>query len=255
MELPSDLDHWAYGLMLVLARVGAAMTLLPGLGEATPPPMVRAGLALGIALLLLPVLLPELPLPPDAGARAGLAVVGEIVTGLWFGWLARVLALALASGAQFIAYTIGISNVLQSDPELGPQTTAVARLFDAAAPLLILLTGVYRMPLSALEGLYRLIPAGTMLPPADSLQTVLRGTADGFVLALRLAAPFVLASLVWHVATGLLARFLPRLQVYFVAVPGQILGGFLLLTALSGALLSAWLEALRTGFAGLPGTG
>ena len=255
MELPPDLGHWAYGLMLVLARVGAAMTLLPGLGESTPPPMVRAGLALGIALLLLPVLLPELPLPPDAGARAGLAVVGEIVTGLWFGWLARVLALALATGAQFIAYTIGISNVLQSDPELGPQTTAVARLFDAAAPLLILLTGLYRMPLSAMEGLYRLIPAGTMLPPADSLQTVLRGTADGFVLALRLAGPFVLASLVWHLATGLLARFLPRLQVYFVAVPGQILGGFLLLTALSGALLSAWLEALRTGLAALPGAG
>jgi len=255
MELPPDLDHWAYGLMLVLARVGAAMTLLPGLGEAAPPAMVRAGLALGIALLLLPVLLPDLPPPPDAGARAGLAITGEIVTGLWFGWLARVLALALSTGAQFIAYTIGISNVLQSDPELGPQTTAVARLFDAAAPLLILLTGLYRMPLSALEGLYRLIPAGTMLPPADSLQTVLRWMADGFVLALRLAAPFVLASLVWHVATGLLARFLPRLQVYFVAVPGQILGGFLLLTALSSALLSAWLEALRTGFAGLPGTG
>ena len=94
-----------------------------------------------------------------------------------------------------------------------------------------------------------------MLPAADSSQTVLRAVTDSFALALRLASPFVLASLVWHVGTGLMARFLPRLQVYFVAVPGQILGGILLLASLSGALLSAWLEATRTGLSVLPGTG
>ena len=255
LPLPPDLSHWAFGLMLVLARIGAAMTLLPGLGETAPPAMLRAGLALCIALLLLPGLLPDLPQPPDSGAQAGLMVAAEVVTGVWFGWLARLLVLALPMAAQLIAYMIGVSNVLQTDPTLGPQTTAIAGLFQAAAPLLILLTGLYQLPLAGLEGLYRLIPAGSMLPPADSLQTVLRSVADGFTLALRLASPFVLASLVWHVATGLMARFLPRLQIYFVAVPGQILGGLLLLASLSGALLSAWLEATRGGFGALPGAG
>jgi flagellar biosynthetic protein FliR len=255
LPLPPDLDRWAFGLMLVLARTGGAMMLLPGLGESAPPSMLRAGLAFGIALLLLPGLMPALPPPPDAGLQAGLMLMAEVITGVWFGWLARVLVLALPMAAQFLAFMIGISNVLQSDPELGPQTTAVARLFDAAAPVLILVTGLYTMPLAALEGLYRLIPAGTLLPAADGVQTVLRATAESFTLALRLASPFVLASLVWHVATGLLARFLPRLQVYFVAVPGQILGGILLLASLSGALLSAWLEATRDGLSSMPGTG
>lgn len=253
--LAPDLDHWAFGFMLVLARVGGAMTLLPGLGETAPPSMLRAGLALCIALLLLPGLLPALPLPPEAGVQAGLMVAAEVLTGVWFGWLARLLMLALPMAAQFIAYMVGISNVLQADAELGPQTTAVARLFEAAAAPLILATGLYTLPLAALEGLYRLIPAGTLLPVEDGTQTVLRGVAETFVLALRLASPFVLASLVWHVATGLMARFLPRLQVYFVAVPGQILGGLLLLASLSGALLSAWLDTLRGGLATLPGSG
>jgi flagellar biosynthetic protein FliR len=84
---------------------------------------------------------------------------------------------------------------------------------------------------------------------------VLRAVADSFGLALRLASPFVLASLVWHVATGLMARFLPRLQVYFIAIPGQILGGLLLLAGLSSALLSAWMQATRTGLSALPGAG
>ena len=241
--------------MLVLARVGGAMMLLPGLGETAPPSMLRAGLAGCIALLLLPGLMPVLPRPPEAGILAGLMLAAEVVTGVWFGWLARVLVLALPMAGQFVAYMIGISNVLQSDAALGPQTTAVARLFDAAVPMLILATGLYTLPLAALEGLYRLIPAGSLLPVTDGTQTVLRAVADSFGLALRLASPFVLASLVWHVATGLMARFLPRLQVYFIAVPGQILGGLLLLAGLSGALLSAWMDATRTGFSALPGAG
>jgi len=255
IDLPPDLDRWAFGLMLVLARVGGAMMLLPGLGETAPPSMLRAGLAGCIALLLLPGLMPVLPHPPEAGMLAGLMLAAEVATGVWFGWLARVLVLALPMAGQFLAYSIGISNVLQSDAELGPQTTAVARLFGAAVPLLVLATGLYTMPLAALEGLYRLIPAGSLVPAADGTQTVLRAVTESFALALRLASPFVLASLVWHVATGLMARFLPRLQVYFMAVPGQILGGLLLLTGLSGALLSAWMEAMRTGLSALPGSG
>jgi flagellar biosynthesis protein FliR len=87
----------------------------------------------------------------------------------------------------------------------------------------------------------------------DATETAVGAAADSFALAIRLASPFLLASIVWHVATGLLARLVPRLQVYFVAMPGQILGGIVLLAAVATALLTAWQAAVRSGFAGLPG--
>ena len=253
--LVSNLAHWAFGLMLVLARVGGAMMLLPGIGESTPPAMLRAGLAGSIAMLLLPGLMPTMPMPPEAGLQAALMIGADVATGIWFGWLARTLVLALPVAGQFIAYAMGISNVLQSDAELGPQTTATATLFNAALPALVLATGLYTLPLTALGGLYRIIPPGALLPATDSLLSVLHAVTESFALALRLASPFVLASIVWHAGTGLMARFLPRLQVYFVAVPGQILGGLLLLASLAGALMSAWQEATRDGLAALPGAG
>ena len=46
-------------------------------------------------------------------------IVAEVITGLWIGWLARLLVLALPVAGQFIAYMLGIANVLQPDPELG----------------------------------------------------------------------------------------------------------------------------------------
>ncbi len=83
----------------------------------------------------------------------------EVITGLWLGWLARLLVLALPVAGQFIAYMLGVANVLQPDPELGGQATPIARLFAIAAPLAILVTGLYALPLAALAGSYPADPA------------------------------------------------------------------------------------------------
>ena len=77
--------------------------------------------------------------------------------------------------------------------------------------------------------------------------------AESFNLALRLAAPFILAAVAWHVAIGLIARLVPRLQIFFVALPGQIGLGLLLLAAIAAPTIGAWMEAMRAGFGSLPG--
>jgi flagellar biosynthesis protein FliR len=249
----ADLPGWSFAFMLVLARFGAAMALLPGLGEATVPAIVRVGLALGATVLLLPVVFPLVPPMPEAGLTAAGMIIAEVITGLWLGWLARLFCLALPVAAQFIAYLLGISTVLQPDAELGPQSTALAALFGIAAPLAIVISGLYVLPVTALAGSYRLIPPGTLLPAADSTAMAVAAVATTFGLALRLASPFVLASIVWHVAIGLIARLVPRLQIYFVSMPGQIVGGLALLASLFGVILAAWQDAVRDGLAALPG--
>ena len=148
---------------------------------------------------------------------------------------------------------LGIANVLQPDQELGGQATPIARLFAVAAPLAILATGLYALPLAALAGSYQLIPPGALLPAADTAETAVRAAAAVFTMAVRLASPFLLVAIVWNVATGLLARLVPRLQIYFVAMPGQILGGIALLAVLATALLTAWQDSVRAGFSALPG--
>jgi flagellar biosynthesis protein FliR len=247
------LPGWAFAFGLTVARVGAATMLLPGLGEAELPGMVRAGLALGLSVLLLPGLAPVMPPPPaDPVAGAGM-VAAELVTGLWLGWLARLLVYALPIAGQIASYMLGLANVLQPDPALGTQSTALARLLGLAAPVLLLASGLYALPVMALAGSYKLIAPGALLPAGDASETVVRAVAEAFALALRLAAPFVLASIVWQLALALLARVAPRLQIYALAMPGQILGGLALFAALVTALLAAWQDMVRDGYALLPG--
>ena len=250
---PAALLDWAPAFALVLARVGAAMALLPGLGEAVAPAVVRIGFALSITILLVPTLQPMMPPIPAAGLSLGLMIASEVVTGLWFGWVARMIALGLPVGAQFIGYMIGLSNVLQPDAELGAQTSALGKLFEIAAPVLLLLSGLYRLPLTALSGLFQLIPSGHILPAADSTEVAIHAVGAGFSLALQLASPFVVIAIVWHLAMGLIARTVSRMQIYFVSMPGQIITGLALLAIMANGIVLAWRESAQAFLSALPG--
>jgi flagellar biosynthetic protein FliR len=243
----------AFAGVLVLARIGGAVMLLPGIGEAALPPMVRAGIALALTALLFPVLVPVLPPAPTQPWRAFFMLAAELGTGLWLGWLARLLVLSLEMAGEIISAMLGLSNVILPNVTIGTESTALSQVFGVAAAALVLATGLYALPLDALVRSYQAIPAGSLLPAADSAQAVVHGVGVSFALALRLASPLVLASIVWQVALGLAARLVPQVPIYFVSLPGQILGGFALLAGLVATLLALWLGAMRTGFAVLPG--
>jgi flagellar biosynthetic protein FliR len=122
------------------------------------------------------------------------------------------------------------------------------------AAVLIFATELWQLPLAALAGSYAVLPPGGALPAGDLAQAVLTAVASGFALALQLAAPFVLAALVFNAALGLLARLVPSLQVFFVALPIQVLGGLALMALLVAGIAGAWLAALRSSLpAMLPG--
>jgi flagellar biosynthetic protein FliR len=243
----------AFGFTLVLARVGTTLAFLPGLGETSIPAVVKAGMIFTLSLLVLPIVEPLLPQRPDSEVAFGLMVMTELANGLWFGWLARVMTVSLPLAGQYIADFAGLANVLLPNAELGAQATAISRLYDVAVPALILSSGLYTMLLSAVVGFYHVIPPGTLAWVPDSASSTVSMVSEMFDLALRLASPFILAAIAWNVAIGLIARLVPKLQIFFVALPGQIGLGLLLLAAIAAPVIGAWMEAMRAGFAGLPG--
>jgi flagellar biosynthetic protein FliR len=204
-------------------------------------------------VLLLPPVIPLLPAAPVNAWQAAGMVVAELLAGFLLGWLARLVALALPMAGQIISAMTGLTSVLAPASDLGAQTTVLGKLFALAVPVLVFSSGLYALPISALAGSYHLWPPGHWLPAPDTAQAATGAVADAFGLALRLASPFIIAGIVWQIALGLIARLVPHLQVYFIAMPGQILGGLALLGLLGGVVVGAWLHAAGAAFSRLPG--
>ena len=252
-ELLAALPALAFQAVLVFARLGAAAMVLPGLGEEEVPAPVRLGLGLGLVVLMLPGLAPGLPQAPDAATETVRLIGLEVAIGLWLGGLARLVAMAMAVAGQAIALLLGLAQALVPDPQLGGQGTATGRLLALAAAVLVLGSGLWAIPLRALVESYGVLPVGEGFPAGAGAEAMAGAAADSLALALRLAAPFVLAAVVINVALGLLTRIAPQVQVYFIAVPGQVLAGIALLALILPALLGAFGEAAREAFLALPG--
>lgn len=251
--LLAQLPNWAFGAALVVARIGCACMSLPLIGEAEVPATVRMGFVLALTALLLPGLLGIMPAIPSGVPRVVAIVAAEIVTGLFIGFLARLVILALTTAGQLMALATGLSSVLQQDPALGTQNAALGRLFTVAAPVVLLASGLYVAPLMALRRSYDVIPPGALLPSAQAWPAVLTAATACVAVAVRLAGPFLLASVLAQVAIALAGRVAAPLGVVQALSAGPILGGLALVALLGGGILVAWRTAASGLFAALPG--
>ncbi|HEV8392597.1 MAG TPA: flagellar biosynthetic protein FliR [Dongiaceae bacterium] len=227
-----------FQFFLVFARLGSAIMLLPGFGEAYVPPRVRLVFALTVSLALMPMIASRLPaLPAGMGQFAALLTV-EIGIGLFFGMIARLIMLGAQSAGSIIALQIGIASALVSDPTTQQQAAITGNFLLALTVVLIFATGLDHMTLKGLVGTYAIFPPGEVPPMGDVADHASRIVADSFAVAIAMTAPFLVYGIVFAVMLGLLARLMPTLQVFFIAMPMQILAGFALMAvALTGMML------------------
>lgn len=245
----------AFQAALLFCRLAACTMLLPGLGEQVAPATIRLALALAVTALLLPVLGPTLPTAPDSAIIFAALVATEVMVGLWLGWLARLTAVALSMTGHLIGYMIGLSNVLLPDLMLGGEGSPLSRFLGLAGAALVLSTGLYALPLRALTESYAVLPVGVPLPDEFAVASIAEALGSCLLLALRLAAPFVLLSIVVQMLGGLIGRVAPQSQAFILALPLQLILGLLLLVAALPAILAHYAEAATQAWRALAGLG
>ena len=223
--LPAEI----FALLLVFVRVGAAVMLMPGIGDPYVAPRIRLLFALLIALAVTPLLAASLPGLPESPAALVLLLLGETVIGLFLGGLARLLMAALTTAGMVIAYMSSLANALVDDPSAAQQGSIAGSFLTMVAMLVIFALDLHHLILRAVVDSYLLFPPGQPLPVGDFAEVVTRLASRSFLLSMQIAAPFVAVGLIFYLGIGLLARLMPQVQVFFVALPVQVTMGLVLL--------------------------
>ncbi|MGH6872108.1 MAG: flagellar biosynthetic protein FliR [Rhizomicrobium sp.] len=228
---------------LVFARTGAMIMLLPGVGEAGVPSRVRLVLALAISFAFAPTVAHQYPAHiPGNELALGLLLFQELTAGLLIGAMARVLMSALSVAGNLIAMQTGLSYAQQVDPTTSQQDVVVGNFISLLGVVLIFATNLHHLAIGAVAGSYSMIPPGAALPTGDMAELTVRLVSGSFALGLQLAAPFLVFGFAVNAAMGLLARLMPQLQVFFIAMPINILAGFALMMLLIGSMMTLFLS-------------
>jgi flagellar biosynthetic protein FliR len=237
--------------LLVFSRVGAMVMLLPAIGEAGIPAQIRLVLALAISVAMTPQVQAHYPgVVPQTTVALVILIIQEITAGVLVGAMARIIMSALQVGGQLIATQTGLAYAQTLDPTQNTQGAVLGNFMSLLGTTLIFMTNLHHLAIGAIMGSYRMLPPGGHLPVSDMAQLVIQLTSSSFALGFQLAAPFLVFGFAVYAGLGVLARLMPQLQIFFVAVPLNITCGFLIMMALIGSLMTVFLNY----YAGAMGT-
>jgi flagellar biosynthetic protein FliR len=234
-------ESQAWAAALALVRVGAVVALLPGSGDPALPQRIKLAMVVAFALVLTPILADRLA---QTDLRPSLASLGgEGVAGLILGIGLRLMVLALQTAAAIIAQATTLSQLFAgASPEPQP---AIGNLFLIAGIALAMAAGLHVRAVELLLLSYDILPPGNLPRAGEAADLGLVLVSRSFSLAFSLAAPFVIASMIYNLALGAINRAMPTLMVSMVGAPALTLGALAMLAAVTPLLLADWLDAFN----------
>lgn len=235
-QLSGQSQEWLWAALLVFLRVGTAMSLMPAFGETVVPQRVRLVLSLAFTAVVLPATLSPENAPPGAFAAGA-----EVMVGLMLGIGLRMFILALQTAGAIAANAMSLAQLFGgTGPEPQP---AMGNLLTMAALALAVAAGLHVKIASFFILSYQMLPAGVAMAQTDVSQWGIGQISACFALAFSLSAPFVLASVVYNLALGVINKAMPQLMVTMVGAPVLTGGALMLMIVTAPMILGLWQNA------------
>lgn len=225
----------------VFLRVSALVSLLPAFGEQSVPARIKLGIALAFTLVIAPAVV-----APDHLMQFEIIIwmiLTEITAGLLLGIGIRLFILALQTAGSIAAQSTSLAQILGG--AVSEPVPAMGHILVMGGLALALMAGLHVRVAEMVILSYEMLPMGRFPNGADVSEWGVDRIRHAFSLAFTLAAPFVVLSVLYNVAIGVINKAMPQLMVAFVGAPVITAGGLLVLCLAGPLLLSTWLDALN----------
>jgi|TARA_R110002096_G_scaffold435927_1_gene664314 flagellar biosynthesis protein FliR len=234
-----------FGFLLIFTRLGAMTMMLPALGETSVPPRVRLFLSLSISLIIYGLIRTTIPIMPVSPVALGVLLVCEVLVGVMMGLSIRLLVSSLHIAGTVMAMQSGLAMAQAFDPAQGGQSSLVATFMTLLGVTLVFVTDLHHLMISAMYNSYNLFPIGGEIIVGGFAELITETVANAFKLGIQMAAPIIVYALVFNAGLGVIARLVPSLQVFFVAIPINITMGFVILAVVIAASMAWYLDKLQ----------
>ena len=242
----SFLPALAAAFMLVFARIGTMLMLLPGLGERMFSSRIRLTIGLVLAAVMLPLHRDAYQVDLHQIGPVAVMMAEELLIGAVLGLTARMTIAALELTGSIVAQQLGLGFVTAVDPTQGQQGVLVGNFLSLLGVALLFATNMHHLVIAALDDSYTLFHPGEVPLTGDMAALITRTVAGAFRIGVQLSAPFIVFGLLLNVGLGVLSRLMPQMQVFFVGMPLTIMVGLVIFLLVLGAMMGTCLDGFES---------
>ena len=111
------------------------------------------------------------------------------------------------------------------------ENNIIGQILNLTAIMVFFVINGHHYIIRGLAATFKVIPLGHYSINESVLSLLVKYSGTIFVVAVKIAAPVMVAFFLLHVATGVISRIIPQMQVFFVLQPVQIIIGLSMLAA------------------------
>lgn len=219
-------------ILLVFMRIFAAFMSSPLFGHKSIPVISQVALSFIIAYM---VFLSTNMTPVSEGISLWFLFINsikEIITGLIMGYSLHIVFWGISYAGTLIAFDMGLTMAEALNPTEEMSNNVIGEILYIAAIMLFFIINGHHYFIQAVASSFHLIPIGKFTITEPVYQLLIKYTAGVFVIAVKIASPFLVSFFLVHLAEGIIARVIPQMQVFFVTQPIKLALGFSMLVAL-----------------------
>lgn len=227
--------------ILVFVRLGTAMMILPGIGDSFTPRNIRLYMALAISVVLTPFLQRYIPAEIPSSAMLFTLITMEFIIGLFFGTIARIFMTALDTAGMVVSLSTGLANAQLFNPIMAGQGSIMGAFLSVTGVVLLFAANLHHLLIYGIVDSYEGFPVGGIPDVGSMAELVTRSVSSSFLIGVQIGAPFLIVGLLIYISMGVLTRLMPQIQVFILALPLQILLGFVTMSLVLSTALFFWL--------------
>lgn len=216
MELYNLINTYGEKFIPVFIRVAVILSFIPFIGARMTPMMVRAGLAIALTLLLLPVA----NVKTESPVRA---IFEAFFIGCAIGLTARIILGAVETAAQWMSIEMGIGVAAVFNPIFGEQLGPLSLFYTFISMGLFFILDMHHY---FIEGIARSFDISS-IQYKGIFDSIIKLNSILFPLAFKIAAPVILVQVLINLAMGFLSRALPQANIFFISFPLLITSGII----------------------------
>jgi len=224
----AEIASWVGSFIWPLVRIGAMAMTAPLYSARSVPARVRLGLALGVTMVVAP-LLPAAPAVDPFSAAALMILVQQLIIGVAMGFALQLVFSAVVTGGHVVAMQMGLGFASLVDPQNGTQVPVVSQVYLMMMTLVFLALNGHLALIDVLVESFRTMPISTTGLAPQGLWQVVAWGSQLFAGAVSLALPAIASLLIVNLAFGVMTRAAPQLNIFAIGFPLTMLFGFVVM--------------------------
>lgn len=236
-----------YIFLAIFVRTSSMLFFFPVINHPSIPRLVKIHIYLSISFMLFILYVENGGKIDTSVFQSSITIFLGIVYEILFSFLITLWVRFFLAAFFYIGDIIGMIGGFAMaqffDPTAG-QSMLVGRIFLETALVLFVLANYISIFIYIIYNSFYEVPLFHIADYSNLLNILLHKFSESFVLGIKFAMPLILILMLFNVSLSLIAKLMPQLNIFFIAIPMQVLITLWILILLMPLIIEGYLDTM-----------